>query len=85
MSWWFEFTFGSIYHESGYQLIWLLFIWIKSLTLIGWNRSGGGGGGTNAKDALGNDVVAAEWLKTHGPGDRTLTQGLKVCLVHMCP
>lgn len=31
-----------------------------------------------AKDALGNDVVAAEWLKTHGPGDRTLTEGLKV-------
>ncbi|CAM8952936.1 unnamed protein product [Rhodiola kirilowii] len=39
--------------------------------------SGGGGGGTVAKDALGNDVIAAEWLKTHGPGDRTLTQGLK--------
>ena len=40
--------------------------------------SGGGGGGTPAKDALGNDIVAEEWLKTHGPGDRTLTQGLKV-------
>ncbi|XP_074380735.1 cytochrome b6-f complex iron-sulfur subunit 2, chloroplastic isoform X2 [Apium graveolens] len=39
--------------------------------------SGGGGGGTPAKDALGNDVIAEEWLKTHGPGDRTLTQGLK--------
>ncbi|KAL8497409.1 hypothetical protein ACS0TY_020922 [Phlomoides rotata] len=39
--------------------------------------SGGSGGGTVAKDALGNDVIAAEWLKTHGPGDRTLTQGLK--------
>ncbi|KAG8386950.1 hypothetical protein BUALT_Bualt03G0202000 [Buddleja alternifolia] len=39
--------------------------------------SGGGSGGTVAKDALGNDVIAAEWLKTHGPGDRTLTQGLK--------
>ncbi|KAF4367758.1 hypothetical protein F8388_011333 [Cannabis sativa] len=39
--------------------------------------SGGGGGGTVAKDALGNDVIAAEWIKTHGPGDRTLTQGLK--------
>ncbi|KAK2984731.1 hypothetical protein RJ640_004556 [Escallonia rubra] len=39
--------------------------------------SGGDGGGTPAKDALGNDVIAAEWLKTHGPGDRTLTQGLK--------
>ena len=39
--------------------------------------SGGAGEGTVAKDALGNDVIAAEWLKTHGPGDRTLTQGLK--------
>ncbi|CAN6453312.1 unnamed protein product [Victoria cruziana] len=39
--------------------------------------SGGGGGGTFAKDALGNDILVDEWLKTHGPGDRTLTQGLK--------
>ncbi|PON66960.1 Rieske iron-sulfur protein [Trema orientale] len=39
--------------------------------------SGGAGGGTIAKDAIGNDVVADVWLKTHGPGDRTLTQGLK--------
>nr|P08980.2 RecName: Full=Cytochrome b6-f complex iron-sulfur subunit, chloroplastic; AltName: Full=Plastohydroquinone:plastocyanin oxidoreductase iron-sulfur protein; AltName: Full=Rieske iron-sulfur protein; Short=ISP; Short=RISP; Flags: Precursor [Spinacia oleracea]7QRM_D Chain D, Cytochrome b6-f complex iron-sulfur subunit, chloroplastic [Spinacia oleracea]7QRM_L Chain L, Cytochrome b6-f complex iron-sulfur subunit, chloroplastic [Spinacia oleracea]7ZYV_D Chain D, Cytochrome b6-f complex iron-sulfur len=38
---------------------------------------GAGTGGTIAKDALGNDVIAAEWLKTHAPGDRTLTQGLK--------
>ncbi|KAK9085044.1 hypothetical protein Sjap_025455 [Stephania japonica] len=28
-------------------------------------------------DALGNDVIADQWLKVHGPGDRTLTQGLK--------
>ncbi|KAG8640708.1 cytochrome b6-f complex iron-sulfur subunit, chloroplastic [Manihot esculenta] len=39
--------------------------------------TGGAGGGTVAKDAVGNDVIAAQWLKTHGPGDRTLTQGLK--------
>ncbi|KAK7290942.1 hypothetical protein RIF29_05745 [Crotalaria pallida] len=39
--------------------------------------SGSSSGGVVAKDALGNDVLAAEWLKTHGPGDRTLTQGLK--------
>ncbi|KAI3457277.1 hypothetical protein Pfo_013940 [Paulownia fortunei] len=45
--------------------------------------SGGAGGGTIAKDALGNDVIAAEWLKNHGPGDRTLTQGLKsLALAH---
>ncbi|OWM90985.1 cytochrome b6-f complex iron-sulfur subunit, chloroplastic-like isoform X2 [Punica granatum] len=37
----------------------------------------GANDGTIAKDAIGNDVIAAEWLKTHGPGDRTLTQGLK--------
>ena len=41
-------------------------------------RSGGADGGTIAKDAIGNDVVADVWLKNHGPGDRTLTQGLKV-------
>ncbi|CAL5200470.1 unnamed protein product [Lathyrus oleraceus] len=39
--------------------------------------SGSSTGGTVAKDAVGNDVVATEWLKTHAPGDRTLTQGLK--------
>ncbi|GLT48116.1 hypothetical protein SLA2020_217570 [Shorea laevis] len=39
--------------------------------------AGGAGGGTIAKDALGNDVIVSEWLKNHGPGDRTLTQGLK--------
>ncbi|KAL2472612.1 Cytochrome [Forsythia ovata] len=39
--------------------------------------SGGAGGGQVAKDALGNDVIASVWLKNHGPGDRTLTQGLK--------
>ena len=42
------------------------------------NSSGAGSGGIIAKDALGNDIIAAEWLKTHGPGDRTLAQGLKV-------
>ncbi|PRQ55970.1 putative plastoquinol--plastocyanin reductase [Rosa chinensis] len=44
--------------------------------------SGVGTGGQVTKDALGNDVIAAEWLKTHGPGDRTFTQGLKV-LMHL--
>lgn len=45
------------------------------------NSSGKGGEGTVAKDAIGNDIIASEWLKTHGPGDRTLTQGLKVNLI----
>ncbi len=43
--------------------------------------SGGGAGGIAAKDALGNDVKAAEWLKTHLKGDHSLAQGLKVCTV----
>eukprot|EP00250_Pteridium_aquilinum_P003083 c13414_g2_i1 orf=1-510(-) len=39
--------------------------------------SGGDGAGLVAKDALGNDIVGAAWLKSHPPGDRTLSQGLK--------
>eukprot|EP00252_Welwitschia_mirabilis_P021340 TRINITY_DN545_c0_g2_i1.p1 TRINITY_DN545_c0_g2~~TRINITY_DN545_c0_g2_i1.p1 ORF type:complete len:224 (+),score=42.67 TRINITY_DN545_c0_g2_i1:137-808(+) len=39
--------------------------------------SGSGAGGLVAKDAIGNDIKASEWLKTHPPGDRTLAQGLK--------
>merc|ERR1712224_639453 len=39
--------------------------------------SGGSTGGIAAKDALGNDIKASDWLKTHRPGDRTLSQGLK--------
>lgn len=41
-------------------------------------RTGGGGGGQAAKDALGNDVKLNAWLQTHKLGDRSLTQGLKV-------
>jgi len=41
-------------------------------------KAGGGGGGTVAKDALGNDVKEADWLKANGPGARKLVQGLKV-------
>jgi len=39
--------------------------------------SGGGAGGTIAKDALGNDVVASEYLSSKPAGDRSLSQGLK--------
>lgn len=42
------------------------------------SRAGGGGAGITAKDALGNDVKASEWLKSHPAGDRNLVQGLKV-------
>lgn len=38
---------------------------------------GGAGGGVTAKDALGNDVIASEFLNSHKAGDRTLAQGLK--------
>ncbi|WCJ37648.1 Cytochrome b6-f complex iron-sulfur subunit [Euphorbia peplus] len=53
------------------------FMLVPYATFFAPPGSGGGGGGTLAKDALGNDVIAEQWLKTHGPGDRTLTQGLK--------
>lgn len=39
--------------------------------------SGGVGGGVTAKDALGNDIVASEFLASHKAGERTLAQGLK--------
>jgi cytochrome b6-f complex iron-sulfur subunit len=39
--------------------------------------SGGAGGGVTAKNELGNDVVATQFLEAHKPGDRVLAQGLK--------
>ncbi|ACB52306.1 cytochrome b6-f complex Rieske iron-sulfur subunit, plastoquinol--plastocyanin reductase [Crocosphaera subtropica ATCC 51142] len=39
--------------------------------------SGGAGGGITAKDALGNDIMASNFLATHNGGDRVLAQGLK--------
>merc|ERR1712054_263516 len=39
--------------------------------------AGGSGGGTVAKDALGGDIKASDWLSNHRAGDRTLSQGLK--------
>lgn len=41
------------------------------------SSSGGNSSGVTAKDALGKDVIASEFLATHNPGDRVLTQGLK--------
>ncbi|TQD78407.1 hypothetical protein C1H46_036042 [Malus baccata] len=61
---------GAISLPSGFMLV-------PYATFFAPPGSGAGSGGQVAKDALGNDVLAAEWLKTHGPGDRTLTQGLK--------
>jgi len=39
--------------------------------------SGGGSGGSTAKDALGNDIFAAAYLESHPAKDRSLAQGLK--------
>merc|ERR1719251_489772 len=39
--------------------------------------SGGAGGGVPAKDALGNDIMEAEYLASKQPGDHSLAQGLK--------
>lgn len=39
--------------------------------------SGGTGGGVTAKDELGKDIVVSEYLSEHGPGSRSLAQGLK--------
>jgi len=39
--------------------------------------SGGGSGGTPAKDALGNEIFAKEYLATKKAGDHSLAQGLK--------
>ena len=39
--------------------------------------SGAAGGGTLAKDSLGMDVVASQFIADHAPGERVLVQGLK--------
>jgi len=40
-------------------------------------RAAGPGGGTVAKDELGNPVSGSGWLSNHPAGDRSLVQGLK--------
>jgi len=39
--------------------------------------TGGGAGGIPAKDALGNDIYAKDYLAAKPAGDRSLAQGLK--------
>jgi cytochrome b6-f complex iron-sulfur subunit len=39
--------------------------------------TGGGSGGVTAKDAVGNDIVASDFLAKHSVGERVLAQGLK--------
>ncbi len=53
---------------------------LRLLTLwfcVGFS-AGGGGGGTVAKDALGNDIKLSAYLATHKAKDYSLAQGLKV-------
>ena len=40
-------------------------------------KAAGSGGGTSAKDELGNAITASGWLSSHPEGDRSLVQGLK--------
>ncbi|CAO2813296.1 unnamed protein product [Amaranthus hypochondriacus] len=61
---------GAISLPTGFMLVPYTYFFVPP-------GGGGGSGGTLAKDALGNDILAEEWLKNHAPGDRTLTQGLK--------
>lgn len=78
---------GAVYVDEmlfSYQFVHLFYVDNDSVCDVETeNSSGGGSTGTPAKDALGNDVVAEEWLKNHGPGDRTLTQGLRVIFITM--
>ncbi|KAJ8422408.1 hypothetical protein Cgig2_013228 [Carnegiea gigantea] len=61
---------GAVSLPTGFMLVPYLAFFVPP-------GGGNASGGTVAKDALGNDIIASEWLKKHGPGDRTLTQGLK--------
>ena len=65
----------------------LLMVGAGGLTVVGFGLpfilfffppgSGGGTGGIPAKDALGNDILAKEYLATKPVNDRSLAQGLK--------
>lgn len=65
----------------------LLMVGAGGLTVVGFGLpfilfffppgSGGGTGGIPAKDALGNDLLAKEYLATKPANDRSLAQGLK--------
>lgn len=65
----------------------LLMVGAGGLTVVGFGLpfilfffppgAGGGSGGTPAKDALGNDILAKEYLAAKPANDRSLAQGLK--------
>ena len=41
-------------------------------------RAAGAGGGTTAKDELGNAITATGWLSSHSEGDRSLSRASRV-------
>jgi cytochrome b6-f complex iron-sulfur subunit len=65
----------------------LLMVGAGGLTVVGFGLpfilfffppgTGGGTGGTPAKDALGNDILAKAYLESKPALDRSLAQGLK--------
>jgi len=59
---------------AGVPVLWLAGGFIYFLIPPG---GGGGGAGLVAKDALGNDVTAAEWISKYPYPARSLVQGLK--------
>merc|ERR1719443_1265597 len=59
---------------AGVPVLWLAGGFIYFLIPPG---GGGGGAGLVAKDALGNDVLAADWATAHPFPSRSLVQGLK--------
>merc|ERR1719258_715067 len=59
---------------AGVPVLWLGGGFIYFLVPPG---GGGGGAGLVAKDALGNDVLAADWASAHPFPSRSLVQGLK--------
>merc|ERR1719182_602826 len=59
---------------AGVPVLWLAGGFIYFLIPPG---GGGGGAGLVAKDALGNDVTASEWIAKYPYPARSLVQGLK--------
>jgi cytochrome b6-f complex iron-sulfur subunit len=65
----------------------LIMVGAGSVTVVGFGLpyllffmppgTGGGDAGISAKDALGNDILAKEYLAVKPAGDRSLAQGLK--------
>ena len=78
---WFILEFGVIWNNYGVHGIWKRIKqrlqWVLGVVLC-VRSGGGGGGGQAAKDAKGDPIKQAAWLKGHLADHRELTQGLKV-------